>query len=160
MELSAGDAAYSGAVDTAILFKEGASKGGIDINVVREPSDGYWSNVWLVKPFVMVQWGQRPTPDVMFSLAYSADAAWNESHWKNARFNELLAAAKGELDQTKRAAQYREMQQLCRDDGGTIVPWFTNRVNVFQKHIAHSGEVSGIWELDGGRSTERWWRVS
>lgn len=160
VELSAGEAAYAGAVDTAIIFKEGASKGGIEINVVREPSDGYWSNVWLVKPFVMVQWGQRPTPDVMFSLAYAAEADWNESHWKNARFNELLAAAKGELDQTKRAEQYREMQVLCRDDGGTIVPWFTNRVNVFQNYIQHSGEVSGIWELDGGRSTERWWRTS
>jgi len=160
VELSAGEAAYSGAVDTAILFKEGASKGGININVVREPSDGYWSNVWLEKPFVMVQWGQRPTPDVMFSLAYSEDAAWNESHWKNARFNELLNLAKGELDQKKRAEQYREMQQLCRDDGGTIVPWFTNRVNVFQNYIAHGPDVSGIWELDGGRSSERWWRAS
>lgn len=160
VELSSGEAAYAGAVDTAIVFKEGASAAGINLDVVREPSDGYWSNVWLVKPFVFVQWGQRPTPDVMFSLAYAKGADWNESHWENDRFNELLALAKGELDQKKRAEQYREMQQLCRDDGGTIVPWFTNRVNVFQNYIQHGEGVSGIWELDGARSAERWWRVS
>jgi len=160
VSLSAADSAYAGAVDTAILFKEAASKGGVEIDVLREPNDGYWSNVWLVKPFVMVQWGQRPTPDVMFSLAYGADAAWNESHWKNARFNELLAAAKGELDQAKRTEMYAEMQILCRDDGGTIVPWFTNRVSGRRNYIQHDELISGIWELDGGRSAERWWRTS
>ena len=34
----------------AVLFKEHAAKAGIEINVVREPDDGYWANVWLKKP--------------------------------------------------------------------------------------------------------------
>lgn len=160
VDLSASDSAFPGAVDTATLFQESARQSGIEINVVREPNDGYWSNVWLVKPFVFVQWGQRPTPDVMFSLAYKKGADWNESHWENARFNELLDAAKGELDQAKRTEMYAEMQRLCRDDGGTIVPWFTNRVSGRQKAIQHPEIISGIWELDGARSAERWWRVS
>ena len=53
----------------------------------------------------------------MFTLAYKDDAAWNESRWKNPRFNELLLAAKAELDDTKRAEMYREMSVLMRDDG-------------------------------------------
>ncbi|NIP90213.1 MAG: peptide ABC transporter substrate-binding protein, partial [Gammaproteobacteria bacterium] len=66
VNLSAADAAFAGAVDAAVLYKEHAAKAGIEINVVREPNDGYWSNVWLVKPFSMVFWGGRPTEDWMF----------------------------------------------------------------------------------------------
>ncbi len=160
VELSSADAAFSGAVDMAVLFSESAKSGGMDISIKREPNDGYWSNVWLVKPFVVVGWGARPTPDVMFTLAYKDDAPWNESHWKNPRFNELLLQAKGELDHDKRAAMYREMQQLCRDDGGTVVPFFRNRVMARSDKVQHGPDISGNWELDGARSAERWWFAS
>ena len=93
VQLSAAAAAYAGAVDDALLFQASAKAAGINIEVVREANDGYWSNIWLKKPFVMVQWGARPTPDVMFSLAYKDDADWNESHWKNPKFNALLREA-------------------------------------------------------------------
>lgn len=155
--LSATDSVMSGAVDMCALYREQAAKAGIDIEVVREPADNYWSNVWLKKPFVFVQWGARPTPDVMFSLAYKDDAKWNESHWQNPRFNELLLTAKKELDDDKRTAQYREMQQLCRDDGGTIVPFFRNRIAGRRSNVKHGPNLAGNWELDGARAYQRWW---
>ena len=157
VELSAADVVFPGAIDMCTLFREQASKVGITINVRREPNDGYWSNVWLVKPFVVVQWGTRPTPDVMFSLAYKEGAAWNESHWENETFNKLLLEAKAELDQAKRAEMYREMQLLCRDDGGTIVPYFRNRLSARRKNVQHGPNLAGNWELDGARSFQRWW---
>ncbi len=157
VSLSTADFIFSGAVDMAVLFKEHAAAAGINLEVVREPNDGYWSNVWLVKPFVVVQWGARPTPDVMFSLAYKDDAAWNESHWKNADFNKILREAKAELNQEKRTDMYRNMQQLCRDDGGTIVPFFRNRVYARRSNVMHGPNLAGNWELDGARSFQRWW---
>lgn len=157
VDLSAADSVMSGAVDMCVLFAEHAKAAGININVIREPNDGYWSNVWLKKPFVFVQWGARPTPDVMFSLAYKDDAAWNESHWQNKRFNELLLAAKAELDQNKRADMYKEMQLLCRDDGGTIVPFFINRTMARRDNVMHGEFIASNWELDGARAYERWW---
>jgi peptide/nickel transport system substrate-binding protein len=157
VSLSTADFIFSGAVDMAVLFREHAKAAGINLEVVREPNDGYWSNVWLVKPFVVVQWGARPTPDVMFSLAYKDDAAWNESHWKNPEFNKVLREAKAELNQEKRTDMYREMQQLCRDDGGTIVPFFRNRVYARRSNVMHGPNLAGNWELDGARSFQRWW---
>ena len=109
VSLSTADSVFSGAVDMCVLYAEQAKKAGIKINVVREPSDGYYSDVWLKKPFTAVSWGARPTPDVMFTLAYKDDAAWNESHWKNPEFNKLLLEAKAELDQKKRAEMYHDM---------------------------------------------------
>ena len=91
-DLSVADAAFTGAVDSALLWKEKAKACDIDINVIREPDDGYWDNVWLKKPFVASYWAGRPTCDWMFTTAYAADAAWNDTFWKNPRFNELLVA--------------------------------------------------------------------
>lgn len=160
INLSAADAAFNGAVDMAVLFREHAAAAGIDVNVVREPNDGYWSDVWLKKPFVVVAWGERPTPDIIFSLAYKQGAAWNESHWNNETFNKLLLEARSELDQARRAELYAQMQLLCRDEGGTIVPFFRNRVLAHTKNLAHEPEMAGNWELDGARIYQRWWFTS
>lgn len=157
INLSAADAAFNGAVDTAVLFKEHASKAGININVVREPNDGYWSNVWMKKPFVMCFWGGRPTEDWMLSTAYAAKAKWNDTYWQNERFNQLLVGARSELNDDKRREMYGEMQRLISDDGGAIIPMFANYVDARSNKLAHSGELSPSWELDGWKLVERWW---
>ncbi len=157
VNISSADSIYSGAVDMCVLYAEHAKAAGININVVREPNDGYYSDVWLKKPFCVVAWGARPTPDVMYSLAYKADAAWNESHWKNPRFNELLLMAKAELDDTKRAEMYREMALLANDDGGTIIPFFRNFVYARRSNVQHGDQLAASWELDGARACSRWW---
>ena len=157
VNLSVADSVYSGAVDMCVLYAEQAKAAGININVIREPNDGYYSDVWLKKPWCAVQWGARPTPDVMYSLAYKDDAAWNESHWKNPRFNELLRAAKAELDDTKRAGMYREMAMLARDDGGTVIPFFPNFVYARRTNVKHSGSLAPSWQMDGARAASRWW---
>jgi peptide/nickel transport system substrate-binding protein len=157
VDLSAADAAFSGAVDAAVLYKEHAAPCGIDINVVREPNDGYWSNVWMKKPFSMAYWGGRPTADWMFSTAYSRDTNWNDSFWINERFNQLLLEARAELDESLRAEMYHEMQQLVRDDGGMLIWAFANYVMGLSERIQHEGRIAGNWELDGGRAIERWW---
>ena len=58
MDLSAADAAFAGAVDAAVLYKEHAVAAGIEINVIREPNDGYWSAVWMKKGLVHVLLGR------------------------------------------------------------------------------------------------------
>ncbi len=157
VSISTADSVFSGAVDMCVLYAEQAKKAGIKINVVREPNDGYYSDVWLKKPFTAVSWGARPTPDVMFTLAYKNDAAWNESRWKNPRFNELLLQAKAELDQQRRADMYQEMCQLMRDDGGTLIPFFNNFVYARRKNVQHGPNLAASWACDGARAPSRWW---
>ena len=157
VSISVADSVYSSAVDMCVLYAEHAKAAGIKMDVKREPNDGYYSDVWLKVPFCMVRWGARPTPDQMFTLAYKDDAAWNESRWQNTRFNELLLQAKAELDQTKRAAMYKEMCMLARDDGGTVIPIFPNFVYARRKNVMHSGDLAGSWEIDGARGASRWW---
>lgn len=150
------EAAFVGATDAAVIYKENAANAGINIEVVREPNDGYWSNVWMKKPWCAVFWGGRPTEDMMFSTAYAADAAWNDTSWQHKRFNELLISGRAELDETKRRAMYVEMQQIVRDEGGVVVPMFAADLSATSANIGH-GPVAADWEMDGLRAPERWW---
>ena len=157
VDLSSAESIFSGAVDMCVLYAEQARAAGININVVREPNDGYYSDVWLKKPFCCVAWGARPTPDVMYTLAYKDDAAWNESRWQNARFNELLLQGKSELDDARRAEIYSEMATIARDDGGTIIPFFRNFVYARRSNVQNTGMLAASWEMDGARAASRWW---
>ncbi len=159
VELAAADAAFAGAVDTAVLYKEHAAKCGIEITVNRVPNDGYWSNTWMKKPWSMSYWGGRATPDWMFSVAFAADAEWNEGFWKHEKFNKLLIAARAELDQAKRTTMYAEMQKLVRDEGSVVIPMFQSYVSGLSKKIGHDADVSADRDMDGTKAFERWWMV-
>ena len=158
IDLSASDAAFAGAIDASALYRASAGKAGIKINVVRESNDGYWSNVWNKKPWCASYWGGYTTEDTMLTTGYAPGAAWNDTQWDHAKFNELLVAARGELDTAKRAEMYRDMQIILRDEGGVVVPMFANAVIARNDKIAH-GDQSWVRALDGRRIMERWWMV-
>ncbi len=84
-------------------------------------------------------------------------ADWNKFHWDNARFNELLIQARGELDAKKRRTMYVEMQNLVRDDGGTVIPMFMAYTHCATKTIGLPDKIANNWELDGHKNGERWW---
>jgi len=161
IQLSSSDAAFAGAVDAAQLIAASAAEVGIDIEVVREPADGYWSNVWNKKGWSASYWGGRPTEDWMFSSAYVASTEWNDTAWRETdgavKFNEIVTQARSELDETKRAALYFEAQRLINDDGGALIPMFANYIMGISNEIATSDDVAANWEMDGSKAAERWW---
>ena len=113
-------------VDMALLIRESAAKIGFNIHVVREPTDGYWSNVWMKRPFHGSNWMPRPTADLRFSLTYISGAKWNEAHWYDEKFDSLIKEARGVLDGPKRYELYCEAQKIMWDKGGSIIPLFTD----------------------------------
>ena len=157
VDLNVADAAFAGAVDAAVLYAEHAKPAGITINVVREPNDGYWSNVWLKKPFCACYWGGRPTEDWMFSTAYASGVDWNDTRFEHARFNELLLAARSELDENKRREQYSEMQTILNREGGTLVPMFASYVFATSDKVGHGEQFATDGDLDGTKGAVRWW---
>lgn len=157
VDLSISDAAFTGAVDSGELYRASAKKAGININVVKEPADGYWSNVWLKKPFCASYWSGRATEDWMFSTAYEAGVPWNDTQWDHSRFQKLLFEGRTELDSRKRGDIYHEMQKILSEDGGVIVPMYANYVAAANKKLAHKSTIGNLWQLDNGRIAERWW---
>lgn len=154
LDLSASDAAFEGAVDAAQLMQASMAPAGININVIQEPADGYWSNVWLKKPFSACYWSGRATEDWMFATAYEAGVPWNDSQWDgddSARFQELLLSARAELDSDKRKMQYFEMQEILRDEGGVLIPMFANYVQAVNNRISSPEVVGNLWQMDNAQ---------
>ena len=156
VDLSASDAAFAGCVDAALLMQQSAAAAGIEINIIREPNDSYWNEVWLKKPWAFCDWGGRPVADMFLSVSLAKGAVWNDTHWDNPRFNELLLAARPETDEAKRQAQYAECQQLVHDDGGQIVMMYNNYVGALSTKVGHTA-LNSDFDHDGGYMYERWW---
>jgi peptide/nickel transport system substrate-binding protein len=156
-DLSASDTAYGGAVEAAQLFQSSWNELGVNANIVREPQDGYWNSVWNVKPFCACYWGARPVEDMILSIAYLSDSPWNDTVIKNARVDELVVAARGELDQDKRTAMYHEVQAIISAEGGTIIPAFGQDVAASSDKVGVPSSFGGGWEMDGGHFVKRWW---
>ncbi len=159
VQLYTSEVPFAGATDASIMYSESAKKAGINIQVVRVPEDGYWSDTWARKPLCAARWSGRMDEDVMIGSVYSSDAiktGWSETHMSNKRLDQLLVAARTEFDEAKRRQMYYEMQQIIHDDGGAVVHVFADFVDATTDKVQH-GELSAEWDLDGGRASERWW---
>lgn len=159
INVSASNAAYSGAVDAATLVLGSAAPAGIDVNIVREPADGYWTDVYMQRPMFANYWGGFTTASEMFSTGYVPGAAWNESHFENARFLELLEGSNGELDSTVRAEMLHEMQAIVRDEAGQLIWAFPDNILARNETIGH-GELAHDRPTDGHHIFERWWATT
>lgn len=154
--LRTAESAFPGAVDAAVLFQQNAKKAGIQIDVKREPDDGYWSNVWNVQPFCASYWGARPTQDLRYSTSYASNAEWNDTRFKRPDFDKLMLQARSELDETKRKEIYRQMAVMVRDEGGLILPVFNDFLNATSKSL--KGFVHDIGnDLSNGYVASRVW---
>ncbi|MCP4984247.1 MAG: peptide ABC transporter substrate-binding protein, partial [Gammaproteobacteria bacterium] len=150
---------FSESVDAGALLRESAKPAGINIEVNLPPNDGYWSDVWMKKPWCACYWSGRPTENWMFSQVYAADASWNDTFWKHEKFNKLLVQGRAELNSEKRREIYVDMQKIVNTDGGLILPLFLSDVMAINDKIGLPDQIGNNWELDGMKNTERWWFV-
>ncbi|NJN19643.1 MAG: ABC transporter substrate-binding protein, partial [Oscillochloris sp.] len=130
---------YTSSIDSymipmTVAYKEMAAQAGINVTIQQESPDGYWNDIWLQVPFCCSSWGEREADQVLNEV-YRSTASWNETFWKNAEFDGLLDQARRELDFEKRKAIYQQAQQLLADDGGAIIPFFTNDLSAAHKRV-------------------------
>lgn len=133
--LRTSDVAFPGAVDAAQLFQQSAAKAGINLEVRREPGDGYWSEVWNKMPFCASYWGGRSTQDQIYSEAYLSNAAWNDTAFKRPDFDKMVVAARAELNEDRRKQIYLDMASIVRDEGGVILPMFNQVIDATNSKI-------------------------
>ena len=156
-ELFTSPAAGSEAIDVAQIYQEALKQvQGLDLTITRTPADGYWSNIWMKRPFFMSYWTARPTADLILSYAYTSSAKYNESQWKNEKFDQLITAAKVETDFDTRKQMYWDAQELLHNEGGSIVYAFPDLID------AHGEKLGGLGKdfvraFAGSRVIERVW---
>jgi len=150
------DTAFPSAVDAAALFQQSAAAAGIPLEIQRVPDDGYWSDVWNVKPFCASYWGGRPVQDQMYTTAYLSTADWNDTKYFNTDLDALILSARGETDTAKRTDIYAQIATIIHDDGGVICPMFNDFID------AHTDVIAGFekdpnYEMMGGWASAKTW---
>ncbi|BEU98759.1 ABC transporter substrate-binding protein (plasmid) [Acidovorax sp. DW039] len=125
-------------VEIALLLQQAGQRIGLDIDVKRMPADGYWSNHWLNSPVGFGNVNPRPSADTILTQFFKSDAAWNESRWKSAQFDQLLLASRAETDLPKRKQMYADMQTMIHNEAGIGIPLFLASID------GHSTKLKGL----------------
>lgn len=135
----------------AQLLKEACEPAGITININTMPSSMYWEQ-WTDVSFGVTNWAHRSLAIETLSLAYKSGAAWNETHWSNERFDELLMQAERTLDVDQRREIMCEIQTIMKEEGTVAVPFFepvmwghTPRVKGFESAPHDHCMLSETW---------------
>ncbi|SPA14943.1 ABC transporter substrate-binding protein [Cupriavidus taiwanensis] len=125
-------------VETALVMQQAAQRVGLELDIKRMPADGYWSNHWLNSHVGFGNVNPRPSADTIFTQFFKSDAPWNESRWKNPKFDQLLVAARGETDFAKRKQLYADMQTMVHEEAGIGIPLFLASID------AHTTRLKGL----------------
>jgi peptide/nickel transport system substrate-binding protein len=136
--------AAGASVEMGLLLQQAAQTVGLKIDLKQVPADGYWSNYWMKVPVGYGNINARPTADILFTLFFQSGAAWNESAWKNEKFDQLLIAARAETDEAKRKQMYTDMQVLIHESSGIGIPVFINGLD------AHTDKLKGLRPMGTG----------
>ncbi len=146
-----------GAVDQALILQREAQKIGLNIEVQRVATDGYWGSVWLNAPNYVASWNMRPTANSMLTLAYKSDAPWNETRFQNEQFDQTLVAVRAVTDPAKRAQMYCDLQTMVMDEAGTVIPSHKAYVDGVSSKLKGLTYVP-LNNFGGGESAEFMWR--
>jgi len=125
----------NGSIEMAELMQQSAAQVGVNLKVDRVPGAGYWSNHWLKDSLGFGNINPRPSADVLFTQFFKSNAPWNESGWKNDRFDQLVTAARGEPDDAKRKQMYGEMQGLVSNLCSIGIPVFISLLDANDKRL-------------------------
>ncbi|MEM8653653.1 MAG: ABC transporter substrate-binding protein [Pseudomonadota bacterium] len=101
---------------------------GIGVKRTILPGATFWNN-WLGYAWSATEWGPRPLGIQIMQLAYKSDAAWNETGLNNAEFDALVDKGMGIADAEARREIMASIQNIMRDEGVLIQPYWRSLYN-------------------------------
>jgi peptide/nickel transport system substrate-binding protein len=131
-------------VEMALVMQQTAKGIGLEMDVKRMPADGYWSNHWLNSPVGFGNVNPRPSADILLTQFFKSDAQWNESRFKNEKFDQVLVAARAETDLGKRKQMYADLQTMIHSDAGIGIPMFLYSLD------GHASKLKGLSPIPVG----------
>lgn len=129
----------------AEIYQQAAAKAGIEVNIVTAPAAGFYTDTWMVEPYVMTNWNERSAVQALNEI-YRGGGSWNESYWNVPEFDALLDEAAAEPSVDARGQDYLDAQQMLHEEGGTIIPFFVNIIRV-QKSCVQNIPEMGVFYM-------------
>jgi peptide/nickel transport system substrate-binding protein len=113
-----------------------AAPAGFRINLNTMAQEQY-SQQWTEHTVGITGWGHRPLAVMVLPLAYGCTdgelASWNESHWCDEEFNELLLEAQGTLDLEERRALMAKIEKIQQERGTVGIAFWQNQWGIMRK---------------------------
>jgi peptide/nickel transport system substrate-binding protein len=141
---------FQGIVEAAQVFAQQAKGAGVDVKVRRVDTGTFYGDNYLKWTFAQDFWASR----VYLSQVAQGDlpeSPFNETHWKDPKFIDLIQQARAEVDEGKRADILHEAQTMQYEQGGYIIQYFSNIID------AHSAKLGGFVEAKCGFPFGNYW---
>ena len=142
---------FNGIVEAAQVFAEQAKGAGVNVKVRKVDTGTFYDpDKYLKWPFAQDFWASR----VYLAQVAQGDlptSPFNETHWKDPKFVSLIQQARAEADDAKRKDILHEAQKMQYDEGGYIIPYFSNIID------AYSSKLGGFVEAKSGFPLGNYW---
>ncbi|MCG8157934.1 ABC transporter substrate-binding protein [Brenneria goodwinii] len=119
-----------------IALREMCKPAGIRIEVKTMANSTYLDQVWKKNNFYVGFYNMQPTPDAVFSLLYTSEAAWNETRWNNQEFDQQIKQARETADPAQRGAFYARAQELMNEQVPSLIPTFFDLLSASRDYVA------------------------
>ena len=134
---------FQGIVEAAQVIAEQAKGAGVTINVRKVDTGTFYGDNYLQWTFAQDFWATR-TYLSQVAQGSLPDSPYNETHWEDPEFLDLIAQARAELDDAKRVDLLKAAQRIEWERGGLIVWSFSNQADAYSTtvggfHPARSG---------------------
>src|SRR3954466_3778216 len=126
---------FQGIVEAAQVFAEQAKGAGVTVKVRKVDTNTFYGDNYLKWPFAQDFWASR----VYLAQVAQGDlpnSPFNETHWGKGQFQSLINQARGEVDDAKRADILHQAQQMQYDQGGYIIPYFSNIIDAYSSKVS------------------------
>jgi peptide/nickel transport system substrate-binding protein len=141
---------FQGIVEAAQVFAEQAKGAGVTVKVRKVDTGTFYGDNYLKWPFAQDFWATR-TYLAQVAQGDLPNSPFNETHWGEGRFERLINQARAEVDAAKRTEILHEAQKMQYEQGGYIIPYFSNIID------AYSAKVGGFVEAKSGFPFGNYW---
>jgi peptide/nickel transport system substrate-binding protein len=125
---------FQGIVEAAQVIAEQAKGAGVTINVRKVDTGTFYGDNYLSWTFAQDFWATR-TYLSQVAQGSLPDSPYNETHWKDPEFLDLIGQARAELDDAKRTELLKAAQKIEWERGGLIVWSFSNQIDAYNTTV-------------------------
>lgn len=120
----------------ATVLAEQWAAAGVQVEISVEPESVYYAEDqadagWLGVDLGITGWGSRPYPQFYLDVMLVSGAKWNESHFADPEFDQLVQIASSTLDEAERAKAYSDIQTILAQRGPIIIPYYFAQVGAY-----------------------------
>jgi peptide/nickel transport system substrate-binding protein len=137
----------------AETLAESCKPAGINLTLNTMPTSAYW-DIWTETELGITSWGHRPLGTMVLALAYTKDSEgnpvpWNETHWVDDEFSDLLVEAMGTFDVEARREIMGELERIQMERGSAGIAYWMNVWGIFNpayQNIKPHPQRAELWK--------------